>query len=41
MCSSQHSGDLQLDQFEVFLCKAFEDIGLGALQLSPDDSALF
>lgn len=39
MCSSQHSGDLQLDQLEVFLCKAFEDIGLRTLQPPPDDSA--
>ena len=39
MCSSQHSGDLQLDQLEVVLCKAFEDIGLRTLQPPPDDSA--
>ncbi|MEM1307993.1 MAG: hypothetical protein AAF773_08655 [Cyanobacteria bacterium P01_D01_bin.115] len=39
MCSSQHSGDLPLDQLEAFLYKAFEDIGLGILQPPLDDSA--
>jgi hypothetical protein len=38
MCSSQPSGDFQLDQLEAVLSNAFEDIGLGIWQPPPDNS---